>query len=55
MLSALKAELACFTEILIPPEQKTQLQTAETRRITGDRVKTSNLTPYSSSAPMVNP
>jgi len=39
--------------MLIPPEQNPELQTAENRHIYGDRVKTSNITPYSSSAPMV--
>jgi len=38
--------------MLIPPEQNPQPQTAENRHINGDRVKTSNLIPYSSSAPM---
>jgi len=41
--------------MLIPPEQNPELQTAENRHINGDRVKTSNITPYSSFAPMAKP
>jgi hypothetical protein len=39
--------------MLIPPGQNAQHQTAENRRTNGDRVKTSNLTPYSPSAPTI--
>jgi hypothetical protein len=39
--------------MFIPPEQNSQLQRAENRNITGDRVKISKLTSYSFSAPMV--
>jgi len=39
--------------MLIPSEQNHQPQTAENRHTNGDRVKTSNLTPYSSSVRIV--